>query len=278
MSDFKNRYGPWALVAGASEGLGAAFVRALGSRGLDVVAVARRPDVLAETSARVVAELDISVRPVTLDLAEPDAAARLLDVVADLDVGLLVYNAALSSVGPFLDIELDEHRRAVAINCATPLALTHGLGRRMRARGRGGIIAVSSLAGLQGSPFMATYGAGKAFGRVLAEGLWQELGEHGIDVVASLAGATNTPGYLASRPDELPRLAPAAMEPGAVVEDALFALGRQPRTVPGLGNRWASWLIGLMPRRLAIRTMGAAGRAVLAAQQRRLRETATDSR
>jgi len=278
MSEFQNRYGPWAVVAGASEGLGRAFVRAIASRGVNVVTVARRESPLAEVSARTVVEYGVSTRPLVLDLGEPDAAEQLLAKTADLDIGLLVYNAALAHVGRFLDIDPGDHQRALAVNCATPLTLAQGIGQRMRERGRGGMVMMSSLTGLQGSPFMSAYGAGKAFSLVLAEGLWQELGEHGIDVVASCAGATNTPGYAERSPEDLPWLVPAVMEPGAVVEDALFALGRAPRTVPGRGNRFASFFMGLMSRRRAIRTMGEAGRAVLVAQEKRATETATGSR
>jgi len=118
---------------------------------------------------------------------------------------------------------------------------------------------MTSLAGSIGTPLVATYAATKAFNLVLAEGLWDELGRSGVDVLACRAGATRTPGYEASRPSVERRL----MEPEPVVEEALRALGRAPSRVPGLANRAIAILLErLLPRRLALRTMSRATRAM----------------
>ena len=173
--DFARRYGPSALVAGASEGIGAAFARELARRGLDLVLVARRPEPLTELAREIAAFAPVQVRCLSLDLARADAAAELLRETAAQDVGLVVYNAALAPGGAFLDIPLAQQLAALDVNTRGPLALAHGFGQRMAARGHGGLVLLSSLTAFQGSPFVTTYGATKSFLLSLAEGLWYEL-------------------------------------------------------------------------------------------------------
>jgi short-subunit dehydrogenase len=192
-----------------------------------------------------------------VDLGAPDLARTADEVTAGAEVGLLVYNAAHSIIGPFVERPLEEQLRVVDVNCRGPLVLAHRLGGAMARRGRGGIVLMTSIAGSQGGPLLASYAASKAFNLVLAEGLWEELRGRGVHVVACRAGATRTPGYAASRPrSEVP-----LMEPEAVVRPALAALGRRSSVVPGAMNRVASFAFGrLLPRRTSIRIMGRATR------------------
>lgn len=257
MSGFATRYGPWAVVAGASEGLGAAFSQALAGRGLHLLLLARRPAPLEALAAGLRARHGVQVRTAALDLSRPDLADAVGALTEGLEVGLLVYDAAASAIGPFLDRPLEAHLAVLEVNCRGPLVLSHLLGGAMARRGRGGLLLVSSLAGGQGTPWLASYAASKAFEIVLAEGLWAELGERGVDVLACRAGATRTPAYAASGP----RAEVPLMEPGAVAEAALAALGRGPTVVTGPLNRLAAFLFDrLLPRRLAIRIMGRATR------------------
>jgi uncharacterized protein len=256
------RYGPWAVVAGASEGLGEAFARRLAAEGLHLVLVARRRERLEALAHELSAQHGVSVRPLALDLARGDVADAVAEAVGDGEVGLLVYNAALSIIGPFLDAPAEEPMRVLDVNCRGPLLLAHRLGGAMAERGRGGILLMSSLSGYQGSALIASYAATKAFNVVLGEGLWDELGERGVDVLVCSAGATRTPNYEASAPKRTSRLA-TLMEPEAVVSEALAGLGRRPSVIPGLGNRLAALLMQrLLPRRVAVRTMGRATRAM----------------
>lgn len=251
MEDFAERYGPWALVAGASEGIGAAFARALARRGIHPVLVARRAEPLEAAEREIARIAPVQVRRIALDLARADAAAALEREVSDLDVGLVVYNAALAPAGSFLEIPLEEQLAAIDVNVRGPLALAHRMGRRLAARGRGGIVLLSSLTAFQGSPFVATYGASKAFLLALAEGLWFELGPRGVDVLAVCAGATRTPGYLRRG-----RSAPGELEPDRVAAEALARLAHGPSMIPGRVNRLASQLMRrALPRRAAIRIM-----------------------
>lgn len=258
---FQERYGPWALVAGASEGIGAAFSRSLAGRGLNLVLVARRSGPLEAIAGQVSREHGVDVRTVAADLGEGEEVDRVLDGVKDLAIGLLVHNAAYSAIGPFLDTSIEEHRRTLAVNALAPLALLHALAQPMRARGKGGIVIVSSLAAFQGSPLVASYAATKAFGLVLAEGLGDEVRESGVDVLACCAGATRTPGYLTSTPREPGPLAPAPLDPKTVAEESLSSLGRRLVCIPGPANRLTSFVLRrLLPRRTAVAIMGRATR------------------
>ncbi len=249
---FLERYGPWALVAGASEGLGAAFARALAERGLNLVLLARRPDALAQVAAPLRARVE--VRTEALDLGAPGLADALRERTRGLEIGLCVYNAAYSRVGGFLERPLAEHHAVVDVNCRGPLTVAHTLGQPMRARGRGGVILMSSMTAFTAAPRIAAYGASKAFNLALGEALWHELGPAGVDVLVCCAGATRTPGFLRTIREQ----GPSAMSPEAVVAEALGALGRGPSVVPGLANRLAAFaLTRLLPRRRAVTIMGA---------------------
>jgi short-subunit dehydrogenase len=188
--DFTQRYGPWAVVAGASEGVGESVARLLGSRGVNVVLVARRAAALDDVAATVGTE----TRTVVLDLSAPDATAKLAEATADLDVGLLVYNAGADpKMSLFLDEPVDVWHAMVARNCTTVLGTAHHYGGLMARRGRGGIVLVSSGAAWAGGSRLAIYGASKAFDLVLAEALWAELGPRGVDVLGMVLGQTDTP-------------------------------------------------------------------------------------
>jgi short-subunit dehydrogenase len=253
-SNMRQRYGPWAVIAGASEGIGAAFAVALAAQGLDLVLVARRPEPLADLAAR------LPVRTVTVSADLADGVEPVLAATAEHEVGLVVCNAAYSPIGPFLDSDPADTERALRLNCAAPLALAHGYLPAMAARGRGGFVLISSLAGQQGSPGLAVYAATKAFGAVLAEGLWGELRGRGVDVVTAVAGAVSTPGLGRAAG----RQAPGTVTPDEVVAAALAALGHRPRTVPGgLMKVSAAAMTRLLPRRTAITVMGKANAAVL---------------
>lgn len=239
MSDeFADRYGRWAVVAGASAGLGAAFAENAASHDLDVVLVARRQHALDETADDLRARHGGEVRTIVADLAEADAAARILEATDDLEVGLFVYNAAAAPQGPFVEVALGEHLQNIAVNVTTPTVLAHAYGSRMVDRGRGGIALVSSMAALQGTKVFATYAAAKSYELILAEGLWDELRDHGVDAIAYVVGATATPTFLESRglsgtdDARMATTAGPAIDPRTpeAVAQALFeALGSGPR-------------------------------------------------
>ncbi len=238
---FRERYGRWAVVAGASEGLGAAFAEALAARGLDLLLVARRADVLEDLARELGERHGVEVVPLALDLADPGFAGALGAALADREVGVAVYNAAYSFVAPLLERPLADALRVVDVNVNGPLRFTHAVVPPMLARGRGALVIMSSLAGFTGSPRLAAYAASKAFLTTLAEGLWAELRPGGVDVIASCAGAIRTPNY--QRMLGGGKEAPGTMAPLAVVEETLHALGRGPVVVPGTVNKLASFFL-----------------------------------
>lgn len=249
---FVQKYGPWALVAGASEGLGAAFAEALAARGLSLVLLARRAELLAEVARDLSARHRVEVRTHAVDLARPDLGAQLLEVTAGLDLGCAVYNAAFAPIGAVLDRSEADLLRIVDVNVRGPLILSRVLAPKLVQRGRGGLVLMSSMAGFQGAPKIATYAASKAFTTVLGEGLWAELSPRGVDVVVSCAGAIRTPNYAGAKTKE----APGTLEAREVAEETLAALGRAPCVVPGATNRLARFFLGrLVPRRTAIGIM-----------------------
>lgn len=250
MSDFVESYGAWAIVAGASDGTGAAFAEELANRGLNIVLVARRQALLEELADR----LPTDARVVTLDLSTADAPSKLAAATADLDVGMLVYNAgADNDTMPFLDHRIDDLRALVRLNCATVMELCHAVGARLVARGRGGVILVSSGAAWVGGGNLAAYGATKAFDLILAEGLWAEWGPHGVNVLALVLGATDTPSLrrvLARRGGAFPHMA----QPADVVREALDHIAEGPTRSIGMPDPGSS-PFGALPRREAVQLL-----------------------
>jgi short-subunit dehydrogenase len=254
---FKARYGSWGIVAGASEGIGATYAEELAARGLNLILIARRAELLRSLASKLSEEYKIETKINALDLADPKAAEQIAEEIKGLEIGLLVYNAAFSAVGPFLERTLDDHIKEINTNAFTPLKLVYLFAEKMLARGRGGIILMSSLSAFQGSAYISTYAATKAFNIVLAEGLWEEWRESGVDVLVCVSGAVKTPNYVASEPARTGGLGDMTMTPDQVVGEALNALGKGPYVIPGRVNRISSLIMRhLLPRKAAVKFMG----------------------
>jgi uncharacterized protein len=240
---FSEKYGPWAVVAGASEGVGASVARLLGERGVNVVLVSRRQEVLEEVAAAVKTE----TRTVALDLSVPDADIRLIEATHDLEVGLLIYNAGADPYqSKFLDQPLESWAGMVRRNVDTVLGACHRYGSQMVERGRGGIVLVTSGAAWAGGAYIAAYGATKAFDLILGEALWAELKPLGVDVLSMVLGATDTPAFqkiLKGREFD------GVADPDDVARDMLDNLGEGP-TWPPEGSPF-----GPVPRRQAVELM-----------------------
>ncbi len=256
---FAERYGPWAVVVGASEGIGRAFALALAEQTVNLVLVARRDGPLGAFARELETRFSVQARTVLADAGAADLLDRIAEATRDIEVGLVVYNAALSIVGPFLQTQLEDHLSAIDVNCRGPLAMTHAYGRKMAERGRGGIILLSSLSGLQGTALVATYAATKAFDLVLAEGVADELSTQGVDVMACVAGATRTPTFERSNPRDAGALA-RPMDADVVAREALAALGKTRTFFPGRVNRVAAIAMRLLPRARASKIISNATR------------------
>ncbi len=257
MTPFKEKYGSLALVAGASEGIGAAFAHYIAKAGMNLVLVARRREPLQQMADSLIREYGIKATCIACDLSEPAAASQIKEALKDQEVNLMVYNAALSYIGPFENNTPEQHQQIARTNMTTPLNLLHLFGEPMLHKGKGAVVLMSSLAGFQGSGYLAVYAASKAFNRVLAESLWYEWKNRGVDVLACCAGATATPNYIQTQPGKTSFFAPRVQGPEEVVEDCFRQLGKQPSCITGRGNRIASFLMQrLMPRKMAITIMG----------------------
>ena len=193
--NFDERYGSWALIIGGSAGIGAAAADEAASRGLNVVTVARRKALLDERGAAMEASHGVQVRSIAVDLAHPEAVESIISATEDLAVGPLIYNAAAEPRGPFLDVPLVEHVDNIAVNCTVPTALVHHYGQPLVARRHGAIVLVTSMGAFQGAKVFASYFAAKAYEWILAEGLWAELREYGVDAFSYVVGATRTETY-----------------------------------------------------------------------------------
>lgn len=250
---FAERFGPWALVTGAANGLGAEFAHQCAAAGLHLVLLDCDTPALHALAARLRLVHGIQIKPVSIDLGRQDLLDVLAEALGGIEVGLLINNAAKGGITPFFTASLTEQLSAVDVNVRAPLLLSHHFGRRMIDRGRGGIIFLSSASALQGTALAASYAGTKAFNLILAEGLWYEAARHGVDVLGLMPGPTQTAGFAQSAP----RLAGSGarlMDPEAVVAEALDALGRQPSVVSGRMNRFAMQLMSrVLPRATAIR-------------------------
>jgi short-subunit dehydrogenase len=244
-------------VAGASEGIGAAFATCLAAAGINLVLVARRLEPLKKLAAELESKYQIKASCISCDLANAQAPVELKNAVAGRDIDILVYNAALSYIGPFEENSIEHHNQMAQANMITPMNLMQIFGEPMLKRGKGALILMASLAGFQGSGFLAGYAATKAFNRVLGESLWYEWKDRGVDVMACCAGATATPNFLNTKPENPGFFAPRVQSPEEVVEECFKQLGKQPSFVSGGSNKLATFIMQrLMPRRLAITIMG----------------------
>ena len=253
----KEKYGQLALVAGASEGLGAAFSRYLAKEGFDVILVARREEPLKALAKELSDSYTISSEWISCDLARLEAAREIMEQVGTRKIDLMVYNAAISYIGKFEDHSPEQTTKMSLANMVTPMNLIHAVSPAMLQQGAGAIVLMGSLAGFQGSGYLSAYAATKAFNLVLGEGLWYEWRKKGVDVMTCCAGATSTPNYLNTQPGKTSIFAPRVQRPEEVVAECFRKLGRKPSIVTGGGNKFASFLMQrLMPRKAAVKTMG----------------------
>jgi short-subunit dehydrogenase len=268
---FSERYGNWAVVAGASDGVGLAFAQAMAQRGVNVVLISRRTTLLDQVAGDIRRQWSVDTRTLTVDLAADDGADAVMAGTSDLDVGMLVYCAGADpNFVPFLDAPVTAAESMVRRNCLVPVQLCHHFAPAMVERGHGGIVLVTSGAALVGARRMVAYGASKAFDLVMGEALWAELHQAGVDVLSLVLGVTDTPalrrllaerGNLASADDGTP--IPGAASPEDVVSEALEHLAHGPTHFVGDMLREGSKALGGMARSDAARVMLDAGAGVM---------------
>lgn len=258
--ELKDKYGPWALVTGASSGIGEQFARLLARSGINLLLVARRAERLEALAKELRRRRGLEVELIVADLAEPDAVDRVVAAVGDRDLGLLVSNAGFGLKGDFAGTARARIEAMFNVNARAPMLLAHALLPRLRARGRGGIVFTGSVEGEAPYPFSAAYAATKAFVHSLGMGLHGELAGSGVDVLVLAPGATDTDAITLQGFKR--ELMPNLMAPAEVAKQALRQLGEAPLHVPGPENRKYVNMMRRMPREKLIafnaQTMSAA--------------------
>lgn len=270
-----HRFGPWALVTGASSGIGREFARQLAASGLNLVLVSRRAVVLDELGKDLAGRHRIGCRTVPLDLADPAAPAELADAVADLEVGLLVSNAGDMLLGQLTDHHPADLLRETQLNATAHLALVRSFAPGLVRRGSGGILLVSSMAGLQGVSHIANYAATKAYILTLGEGVHRELTPHGVHVTVLVPGATDTPmvARFGARETPMGRLLMSAED---CAREGLEAL-RVNRAVR-ISGRMNRATVRLTPHNLRTRMFGAMNRSMSSTAQRDAQQVSANGR
>ncbi len=248
---FLSRYGPWAVVTGASSGIGRALACRLAETGLNLVLVARSRPLLDALAAQLTALHGVQVRVLELDLARDDQLALLRVVTDPLEVGLLVAAAGFGSSGPFLDADLASETEMLMVNGRALMQAASHFGCRFRAQGRGGLVLLSSIVGFQGMPYAAHYAATKAYVLALAEALQVELSPCGVDVLAAAPGPTHS-GFGSRAGLRMGH----ALDPDAIAQPILEALGRQATVLPGALSKLLTYALVPLPRWLRVRIMG----------------------
>jgi short-subunit dehydrogenase len=261
MNTLKEQFGSWAIIAGATEGIGEQFSLQLAAKGLNILLIARKQEGLDRVSSMICERYpSVQCESLSLDLSDPELSQKLLSFSKDKEVGLVVCNAVYSFIGNFLDDNLDSQKLCLDVNCLSPLTFINVFKDKMLERKRGGILLVSSMSGFQGSAMVSTYAASKAFITVLAEGLWYELKDQGIHVMACVAGATLTPNFEKHTPaQKISSVMP--MTPEDVVSEALAAFEKRkgPTIIVGKINKFVSFLFGrIFSRKQAVSTISKA--------------------
>lgn len=246
---FVQKYGPWAVVTGASDGIGQAFAEQLAALGMSVALVARRGDRLQQLAGEISRRHGVQARVIATDLSAAEGRATMEQGTGDLDVGLLVAAAGFGTSGPLLSANLDVERNMLNVNCFAVLEL---FGQRFAKRGRGGIILMASLLGWQGVSGAAHYAATKAYVQSLAEGLHRELASKNVDVLASAPGPVNS-GFAGRANMRMGN----ADTPAAVAKASVQALGRKTTVIPGALGKFLSYSLLSLPRLLRVRILTA---------------------
>jgi uncharacterized protein len=270
---FAAKYGPWALVAGASDGVGAAFAEGLAERGVNVVLLSRRQAVLDEVATGITNRTGVQTRTLAVDLAQPGATVAITEATKDLEIGCLVYCAGSDpNFEPFLANSIQSAESMVVRNCIVPMQLCHHFAPAMVERGRGGIVIFGSGAGFVGGPNVVTYSATKAFDMVFAEALWAELHDTGVDVLGLILSKTDTPAlrrleHSRGQISSVDEPAPYAATVAEVIAEAFDNLANGPTWIVGENMRAAYQMIGSASRNEAVQFMAQASAAVMGSDQ-----------
>jgi uncharacterized protein len=248
---FHESYGPWAVVTGASSGIGQEMANCLAKAGFHMVLIARSEEILRDMAQDLSGRFNTQSRVLALDLSDERSYEEIATSTDDLDVGLLVYSAGFGDSGLFIDSDLPNQFQMVDVNCRMLMGVSHLFAKRFAQQRRGGMVLMSSLVGFQGVPHTAHYAATKAYVQSLAEGLHFELAPYGVDVIASAPGPIHS-GFAKKANMNLT----LAQKPSDVAEETLLALGRGITVRPGFLSKFLEFSLCFLPRRFRVQMMG----------------------
>ncbi|MEM9143906.1 MAG: SDR family NAD(P)-dependent oxidoreductase, partial [Bacteroidota bacterium] len=247
---FKEKYGPWALITGASSGIGKELAAQLAEMGLNVILTGRSADRLLEVSETLKSTFGVLSRTIPADLSSVSQVSELNEQITTMPIGLFVASAGFGTSGDFHRSDLDQEIAMLSVNNLALMVQTHHFAQKFAKQNRGGIILMSSIVGFQGAPYAAHYAASKAFVQSLAEGLYHELRPHGVDVLAAAPGPVNS-GFARVAHMEMGN----ALEPSDVSLPILKALGQKNTVFPGKLTKTLMFGLRTVPRWGKIRVM-----------------------
>jgi uncharacterized protein len=246
----RTKYGPWAVVTGASDGIGREIAVQLAEAGIHLVLIARRQTVLEQLASEIQNAHHVQTRVIAADLSNPRTVAEIGSSTQDLNVGLLIAAAGFGTSGAFRESQLETELNMIQVNCHAVVALTHHFTHRLMTRGCGGIVLLSSLVAFQGVPNAATYAATKAFVQSFAEGIHAELKTHGVDVLAVAPGPVQS-GFATRANMQMGSTVTAS----DVARGTLNALGKRLTVRPGFLSGALEFALSFLPRSVRVRVM-----------------------
>ncbi len=250
VNHFRSKYGEWAVITGASSGIGKSLAQVLAEKKLNLVLIARRQNSLEKLSNTLAAEHGIKIKVIAVDLSSSEAVEAINSATTDLQVGLMVCAAGFGSSGLFLDSEIDIEKEMLDVNCQSLMELCYFFGKRFATLRRGGIILLSSIVAFQGVPHSANYSATKAYVQAFAEALHVELGNLGIDVISAAPGPVHS-GFA----ERAHMKYGMAQQPHVVAKAIVAKLGRKSTVRPGLLAKLLGYSLGTLPRTLRVKLM-----------------------
>ncbi len=230
-SSFLEKYGPWAVITGASSGIGVEFAHQIAEKGLNVVLVARRKQLLESVATTIAAKYKVQTRIIESDLSKDGFHHDILDTIKDIDVGLLVNNAGMNCEGQFYRGSLERNVQMLQLNTRAPFILAYEFGKQFISKGKGGIIFTSSISAFSAHPYLSHYAATKAYILSLAESMNFEFKDKNVDVLALCPGMTKSEMTRGLKDG------PMLMDAPPVVKAALDNIGKQAYVVPGFINK-----------------------------------------
>lgn len=251
VNQFISAYGTYALVTGASEGIGRSFAIELAKRGLNVLLVARRADVLNNLSQELESKYGVLCPVLVADLSNEGDLDNVIQHSQKLDIGLVVCNAGFGTAGYFLANDLEIEMNMLRVNCTAVARMVHVLGQQLQARGKGGMILMSSIVATQGVPRSANYAASKAYVHSLGEALQEEWNGSGIDLLVVAPGPVAT-GFSKRSKMQMGQ----AATPDVVAFESIEALGRKKIIHPGWLAKLMAYSLATAPRFIRVKIMG----------------------